>query len=117
MADQIVAASAKSLRQPPYVFRPSPLELTAQQIYDRRRSAAAAKGSAAVSLALEELLLLGIFRYLSTADLLRAGLVCQVWHRATLHPSLWHTVNLAGFFCLIIKVSFLLSLQIQDTGS
>jgi F-box-like len=100
MADQIVAASTKSLKQPPYVFRPPPLELTAQQIYDRRAAASKGSAAAAVSLPLEELLLVGIFRYLSTSDLLRCGLVCQAWHKASLHPSLWHTVNLAGLFFL-----------------
>jgi hypothetical protein len=36
MADQIVASSSKALRDPSYVFRPPPLQVTAQDVYDRR---------------------------------------------------------------------------------
>jgi len=36
MADEIVASSSKALRDPSYVFRPPPLHLTAQDVYDRR---------------------------------------------------------------------------------
>ena len=84
-----MAASSKPLKQPAYVFRPPPLELTAQQIYGRR-----AKGL--VSLVLEELVAVAVFRHLTTPDLVRCAQVCRAWHQASLHPSLWHTVNLTG---------------------
>ena len=93
MAEQIVAASSKPLKEPSFVFRPPPLKVTAQDVYDRRAKASAA---AAFNLATEELVVVAVFRYLTTADLLRCGVVCRAWHQASLHPSLWHTVDLTG---------------------
>jgi hypothetical protein len=49
MADQIVASSSKALRDPSYVFRPPPLQVTAQDVYDRR-----AKGGQLVQAGLAE---------------------------------------------------------------
>jgi hypothetical protein len=50
MADQIVASSSKALRDPSYVFRPPPLQVTAQDVYDRR-----AKGGQLVQAGLAEI--------------------------------------------------------------
>ena len=32
----------------------------------------------------------------ATFDVISCGLVCKDWHRISLDPSLWHTVDLTG---------------------
>jgi hypothetical protein len=67
MADQIVASSSKALRDPSYVFRPPPQQVTAQDVYDRR-----AKGGQLVQAGLTEtpfyFLLFLIFRFLDFGE-------------------------------------------------
>ena len=37
LSDQIISASSQPLKKPPYVFRPPPPNLSANDIWDRRR--------------------------------------------------------------------------------
>ena len=90
LAEQILSASQKQVKQPMYVVRPPPLNSKVQDIYDRRSKAPQ------LDLRLERQLLLPILRFLPTLDLASCGLVCRTWHTATLDPSLHHTVNLTG---------------------
>jgi hypothetical protein len=64
MADQIVASSSKALRDPSYVFRPPPLQVTAQDVYDRR-----AKGGQLVQAGLAETPFYFLFFYFSVFGL------------------------------------------------
>ncbi|XP_063151816.1 S-phase kinase-associated protein 2 [Candoia aspera] len=57
-------------------------------------------------------LLLGIFSYLTLADLLKVSQVCQRWHRLSLDESLWQTLDLAGKNLLSGVIGQLLSLGV-----
>jgi len=90
LADQIVAASTKSIKHPPHVFRPPPVVMKADDVYERLR-----KDDAGVDrLKMEELVMLPVFRYLTSGEVVTCALVCKTWHRISLDPSLWHTVDL-----------------------
>jgi len=90
MAEKIMAASKKQLRQPSYVFRPPPRTIKAQDVYEKL------KKKPDLDLKLEEIVLLPVFKYLSTVDLATCGCVCKTWHTVSLDPSLWTVVDLTG---------------------
>lgn len=90
LAEQIMSASTKPIKHPSYVFRPPPAILDAGQVYERL------KKNGSESIKVEELVVLPVFQYLTTEEIIKCGLVCKVWHRISLDPSLWHTVNLTS---------------------
>ena len=71
LADQMLAASKKLVKQPVYVVRPPPLAAKAQDIYERRAK------SPDLDLKQERLLILPVLRYLPTLDLASCGAVCR----------------------------------------
>ena len=95
LAEQIMSASSKPIKHPSYVFRPPPAILDAGQVYERL------KKNGSESIKVEELVVLPVFQYLTTEEIIKCGLVCKVWHRISLDPSLWHTVNLTSKFLFL----------------
>merc|ERR1712059_13403 len=86
-----MAASTKTLKQPLYVFRPAPLIVKAEDVYARRKKVKD------VDIKMELIVILPIFRYLSTPEVAICSIVCKAWHRISLDPSLWTgAVDLTG---------------------
>ncbi len=77
LAQQILSASSHAQRTPPHVFRPPPLQLSAEEIYERRREAAAGGGED-VDLKMERGIMLRVFQQLDTVDLSNCVVVCRV---------------------------------------
>jgi len=90
MAEKIMAASKKQLKQPSYVFRPPPRTVKAEDVYEKL------KKMPTLDLKLEEVVLLPVFKYLSTVDLATCGCVCKTWHTVSLDPALWTVVDLTS---------------------
>jgi len=88
MAEQIIAASSKPIKHPSYVFRPPPLLVDVEDVYERLR-----KDGPDVLLT-DLMVMLPVFQYLTTAEVVRCGQVCWAWHKISLDPALWHTVDL-----------------------
>ncbi len=90
LAKQIMAASTKPLREPPYVVRPPPKErLEVDEIWDRRRA------GEEVDLLLERGVMLPVFARLGTVDLSRCVTVCKRWTKIIQDPLLWSAVKLS----------------------
>ena len=88
LAGQIMSASTHAHKEGPYVFRPPPTILSAEEIYERREKEP-------VDLRLERGVMLGVFRKLNTDDLARVVVVCKAWSKIVQDPALWTTVKLA----------------------
>lgn len=102
LAGQILSASTHSHKQPPFVVRPPPRQLSAEEIYERR-------AEEEVNLVLERGIMLMVFQKLNTVDLSRCVVVCKAWNKIIQDPSLWNTVKLTE-----MKItSHLLSLVVQ----
>jgi len=90
MAEKIMAASKKQLKPPSYVFRPPPRIVKAEDVYEKR------KKKPDLDLKLEDIVMLPVFKYLTSADLATSGCVCKAWHTISLDPSLWTVVDLTS---------------------
>jgi len=90
LADQILAASKKQVKQPSYVVRPPPVIQNVQDVYDRLLK------NPEHDIKLELQVLLPVLRYLPTLDVVSCGLVCKAWHTISLDPSLWTSVDLTA---------------------
>ncbi len=103
LAEQILAASSRPLREAPHVVRPPPRErLAAEEVFERRRRED-------VDLRLERAVMLQVFARLDTVELSKCVLVCRSWCRIMQDPLLWQTVRL----CNRKVTSHLLSLIVQ----
>ena len=91
LADKILAASSKQLKEPRFVFRPPPHIVKVEEVYNRINKKSKTDP---VDLSKEFLVLLPVFKFLTTPQLAKAARVCKAWHKASLDPSLWSVVNL-----------------------
>lgn len=104
LADQIISASIHPHKDPPFVVRPPPLQISAEEIYTRRQ-----EGGQHVDLKLERGIMLKVFQKLTTVDLSQCASVCRDWNKIIQDPSLWSVVKLSQ-----MKItSHLLSLIVQ----
>ena len=90
LAEKIIAASTKPIKNPSYVFRPPPLLVNVDDVFSRLTR------EGPDFLVTEMMVMLPVFQLLTTAEVVRAGLVCRSWHKISLDPSLWHTVDLTS---------------------
>jgi len=90
LSEKITAASKKQLKMPSYVFRPPPKLERVTALMERR------KLEPGLELTLEFVVMLPVFRYLSSPDIARCAVVCRAWHTVSLDPSLWTVVSLTG---------------------
>ena len=88
LATQILTASMETKKEPQYVFRPPPMQLGAEEIYERREHEA-------VDLKMERGIMLEVFKRLNTIDLSSCVLVCKAWTKIVQDPALWSTVKLS----------------------
>jgi len=91
MADKIMAASTKTLKQPSFVFRPPPMDPKVEDVFVRIKKQSSTDP---VQLCQEFILMLPIFKLLTTPELAVAARVCKSWHKTSLDPSLWTVVDL-----------------------
>ncbi len=93
LATQILSASQRPeiKREPPYVVRPPPRQLGAEEVYERR---SAAGSDDAVDLKAERAVVLEVFKRLTTVDLSSCVLVCKAWAKIAQDPALWSAVKL-----------------------
>jgi len=89
LATQILTASTHTHKEPRFVFRPPPLQLSAEDIYERRRA------GEQVDLAKERGILLKVFAKLNSLDLGACVLVCKAWNKICQDPQLWSGVKLS----------------------
>lgn len=85
LAHQIVSASAKPLKRPPYVVRPANLSGAASSLYGHH------------NLALDQTCLLAVFRHLTPETLVTCALVCKQWATVSVDSSLWQRMNCAQY--------------------
>jgi len=88
LAEKIIAASKKPIKTAQYVYRPPPQEDNLDKVFRRYRAEGVSK------LMEERAVMLPVFQYLTTAEIVACSIVCRSWHIITLDPSLWTTVNL-----------------------
>lgn len=88
LAHQTLSASTKPHKEPKFVFRPPPLQLSAEEIYERREKEP-------VDLKMERGVMLNIFKKLDTIDLSQCVVVCKTWTKIIQDPSLWNKVKLS----------------------
>ena len=70
LAEKIMSASNKQLKQPSFVFRPPPHIVKAEEVYERIKKKSKTDP---VELSKEPLLLLPVFQYLTTSELAKAA--------------------------------------------
>ena len=70
LAEKIMAASSKQLKQPSFVFRPPPHIVKVEEVYERIQKKSKTDP---VELSKESLLLLPVFQYLTTPELAKAA--------------------------------------------
>jgi len=90
LADQILAASKKQVKQASFVVRPPPDLVKVQDIYDRLLK------DPDHDIKNESIVLLPVLQYLPTLDVVNCGLVSKSWHTISLDPSLWNSVDLTA---------------------
>lgn len=83
LAAQLTGSTNKSLKRPHVVVRPVQLPLI--QRTDNNGQ----------SLAYDRTVLLSVFKYLNAKDLASVAVVCRVWARYSIDPSLWRRMDLA----------------------
>ncbi|KAK0093438.1 hypothetical protein PV326_013533 [Microctonus aethiopoides] len=82
LAAQLTGSTNKSLKRPHVVVRPVQLPLI--QRTDNNGQ----------SLAYDRTVLLSVFKYLNAKDLASVAVVCRVWARYSIDPSLWRRMDL-----------------------
>ena len=70
LADKIMTASHKQLKQPSFVFRPPPHVVKVEEVYEKIKKKSLTDP---VELSKESLLLLPVFQYLTTSELAKAA--------------------------------------------
>eukprot|EP00088_Acartia_fossae_P039647 TRINITY_DN4126_c0_g1_i2.p1 TRINITY_DN4126_c0_g1~~TRINITY_DN4126_c0_g1_i2.p1 ORF type:complete len:935 (+),score=174.46 TRINITY_DN4126_c0_g1_i2:37-2841(+) len=88
LADKILAASKKPVKAPQFVYRPPPLEDNVEDVLKKW------KDEGSVALINERAVMLPVFQYLTSEEVVKCARVCKAWYKISLDPSLWDSLNL-----------------------